>query len=216
MKAKTLQYELTSLDKLIPYARNARTHSGEQVAQIAASIKEFGFLNPVIIGDDGTIIAGHGRVLAARQLGLDKVPTLNASHLTDAQRRAYILADNKLALNAGWDFDMLRIEIDELKMDNFNLDLTGFSLGEINNIFLDRADGKTDAHAEWDGMPDYEDQDPCFRKIIVNFDTQGDVDKFFELIGQEATEKTKSIWFPEKERRDLESKRWAEDALNDE
>lgn len=212
--AEKLKYDHTPVEKLIPYARNARTHSPEQVSQIAASIKEFGFINPVIIDGDKGIIAGHGRVMAARQLGLKTVPTIEAGHLTETQRRAYILADNKLALNAGWDYELLKIEVQDLQLADFNLDLTGFTQGELTSIFLERADGKTDAYSEWEGMPDFADQEPCFRKIIVSFDTQGDVDKFCELIGQKVTDKTKSIWFPEKERRDLESKRWVEDGFN--
>jgi hypothetical protein len=112
---------------LIPYARNSRTHSDEQITQIAASIKEFGFLNPVIVDGENGIIAGHGRVMAAKKLGMTELPVVEASHLTDAQRRAYIIADNKLALNAGWDDEMLRVEFDELGAMGFDLDLTGFS-----------------------------------------------------------------------------------------
>lgn len=123
---------------LIPYARNSRTHSDEQVSQIAASIKEFGFLNPVIVDGENGIIAGHGRVLAAKKLGMIEVPAVEASHLTDAQRRAYIIADNKLALNAGWDDEMLRIEFDELGAMGFDLDLTGFSLDEINALQIEQ------------------------------------------------------------------------------
>lgn len=117
---------------LIPYARNSRTHSDEQVSQIAASIKEFGFLNPVIVDGDNGIIAGHGRVMAAKKLGMTEVPAVEASHLTDAQRRAYIIADNKLALNAGWDYEILRIEFDELTEAGFDLGLTGFHESELN------------------------------------------------------------------------------------
>jgi len=121
-----------SIDLLIPYARNSRTHSDVQVGQIAASIKEFGFLNPVIIDGDNGIIAGHGRVLAAKKLGMTELPCVEASHLTDTQRRAYIIADNKLALNAGWDDEMLRLEFDELSSAGFDLDLTGFHESELN------------------------------------------------------------------------------------
>jgi hypothetical protein len=119
---------------LIPYARNSRTHSEEQITQIAASIKEFGFLNPVIIDGENGIIAGHGRVMAAKKLGMIEVPAVEASHLTDAQRRAYIIADNKLALNAGWNDEMLRVEFAELEDMGFDLDLTGFSLDEIEAL----------------------------------------------------------------------------------
>lgn len=134
--SKFPDYKTVSVDKLIPYARNSRTHSAEQVAQIAASIKEFGFTNPVLIDGEGGIIAGHGRVMAARKLGIDEVPCITLDHLTDAQKRAYIIADNKLALNGGWDNDMLRIELDELGEMGFDLELTGFSLDEIEGIEL--------------------------------------------------------------------------------
>lgn len=122
---------------LIPYANNSRTHSDEQVLQIAASIKEFGFLNPVIIDADNGIIAGHGRVMAAKKLGIDELPCIDASHLTEAQKKAYIIADNKLALNAGWDDEILRIEFDALKELDFDLELTGFSLDEIEGLEIE-------------------------------------------------------------------------------
>jgi DNA modification methylase len=133
---------------LIPYARNSRTHSEEQVTQIAASIKEFGFLNPVIIDGEKGIIAGHGRVMAAKKLGMTELPAVEASHLTDAQRRAYIIADNKLALNAGWDDEMLRVEFAELTEAGFDLDLTGFSLDEIGALQIEEIPpGLTDEDA---------------------------------------------------------------------
>ena len=112
--------------KLVPYARNARTHSDEQVAQIAASIVEFGFTNPILAGSDGVIVAGHGRLAAAQKLGLDTVPVVVLDHLTPTQRRALIIADNRIAENAGWDDAMLRIELQSLQEDGFNLDITGF------------------------------------------------------------------------------------------
>lgn len=119
---------------LIPYARNSRTHSDAQVAQIAASIREFGFTNPVLIGADGGIIAGHGRVMAARKLGMEDVPCIELGHLTPAQRRAYVIADNRLALNAGWDEDMLRLELGELGDLGVDLDLLGFSGDELQAL----------------------------------------------------------------------------------
>ena len=128
------EIEIVGIESLIPYARNSRTHSDAQTAQIAASIREFGFTNPVLIDAEGGIIAGHGRVLAARKLQLTEVPCLRLSHLTETQRRAYIIADNKLALNAGWDDEMLRIELAELGELGFDLDLTGFSLDEIEAL----------------------------------------------------------------------------------
>ena len=131
------KYKSIDIDLLIPYARNSRTHSDSQITKIASSIKEFGFLNPVIIDKDNGIIAGHGRVMAAKKLGMKQVPVLLVEHLTEAQKRAYIIADNRLALDAGWDEEMLRVEFAELADDGFNLELTGFELGEITNINLD-------------------------------------------------------------------------------
>jgi site-specific DNA-methyltransferase (adenine-specific) len=128
-----MQIKEVAVDKLIPYAKNSRTHSPEQVGQIAASIKEFGFRNPILV-DNLTLIAGHGRLLAAQKLGLDKVPTIDCSDMTDSQKKAYIIADNKLALNAGWDTAMLTIEMKELQEEGFDLDLLGFDDKELNAL----------------------------------------------------------------------------------
>lgn len=122
------------VDKLIPYARNSRTHNDEQVAQIVASIKEFGFTNPILIGADDVIIAGHGRLLAAQRMGLKEVPIVRLPHLTETQRRALVIADNKIALNAGWDEEMLALEMKELGDMDFDLDLLGFSLDELKEL----------------------------------------------------------------------------------
>ncbi|MDE5770895.1 MAG: site-specific DNA-methyltransferase [Ruminococcus sp.] len=135
MENKETKYLLTDIDTLIPYARNARTHSDTQIAQIAASIREFGFISPVIISEDNTILCGHGRFYAAQKLGLKKVPCIIESHLTETQKRAYILADNKLSLNAGWDEEMLAVELSELQAENFALCLTGFDEKEIADLF---------------------------------------------------------------------------------
>jgi DNA modification methylase len=136
---------------LIPYANNSRTHSDDQVLQIASSIKEFGFTNPVLVDDEGGIVAGHGRVMAAKKLNLKEVPTITLSGLSEAQKKAYIIADNKLALNAGWDDEMLRIEFDALKEVDFDLEMTGFSLDEINGLMPDEInEGLTDE----DAVPD--------------------------------------------------------------
>jgi DNA modification methylase len=132
---------------LIPYARNSRTHSEEQIAQIAASIREFGFTNPVIIDPENNIIAGHGRVLAAQKLGLKEVPCVVVTGWSEAQKKAYVIADNKLALNAGWDEGMLKLEFDELQDLGFDLELTGFTLGEIGKLTFDAGDGLTDEDA---------------------------------------------------------------------
>jgi len=129
-----MKIENLNVGDLVPFARNSRTHSEEQVVQIVASIREFGFTNPVLIDGDGGIIAGHGRVLAARKMGLATVPCLRLAHLSEAQKRAYIIADNKLALNAGWDDEMLALEISDLKALDYDLTLTGFDGDEIAEL----------------------------------------------------------------------------------
>src|SRR5581483_2911077 len=137
-----LQIETRPIERLIPYVRNARTHSEEQIAQIAASIAEFGFVNPVLIGADDVIVAGHGRVLAAKRLGLTEVPVIVLDHLNEAQRRALVIADNRIAENAGWDEAMLRAELAALREDEFDLDVLGFSDADLLRI-LDSIDGAT-------------------------------------------------------------------------
>ena len=142
-------------EDLIPYARNSRTHDESQVAQIAASIKEFGWTNPILLDGENGIIAGHGRVLAAQKLGESKVPTIELSHMTDTQKKAYIIADNKLALNAGWDNQLLALEFDDLKDAGYDLGLTGFSLDEINDLTPEVIEeGLTDK----DAVPDVPDE----------------------------------------------------------
>lgn len=134
MKTNELKITYQKTGDLVPYARNSRTHSAEQVAQIAGSIREFGFTNPVLVDEKNTIIAGHGRVMAAQKLGLESVPTITLAGLTETQRKAYIIADNRLALNAGWDDEMLKLEIADLKDADFDLDLLGFNDEEIEAL----------------------------------------------------------------------------------
>jgi DNA modification methylase len=147
MKPSTLQITYRPIESLIPYARNSRTHSDAQVAQIAASIKEFGWTNPVLIDADGGIIAGHGRIMAGRKLGITEAPCIVLGSLTEPQRRAYVIADNKLALNAGWDVELLKIELGDLKALDFDLSLTGFDPGELGNLLADKTNGLTDPDA---------------------------------------------------------------------
>jgi DNA modification methylase len=123
-----------SVGDLIPYARNSRTHSDEQVAQIAASIKEFGWTNPILVDAEGVVIAGHGRLMAARKLGYTEVPTIELSEMTETQKKAYVIADNRLALNAGWDNEMLTIELNELLADGYALDILGFDAKELDAL----------------------------------------------------------------------------------
>jgi len=135
MNKHTEKLELIAIDKLIPYANNARTHSDAQIKKIQASLREFGFVNPVLIDKDCGIIAGHGRVEAAKREGMTEVPCVWVEHLTEAQKKAYILADNKLAEMAGWDMELLSIELEELKELDFDIDLTGFGADELSDIF---------------------------------------------------------------------------------
>tara|TARA_R110002167_G_scaffold349004_1_gene560741 strand:- start:2 stop:1252 length:1251 start_codon:yes stop_codon:yes gene_type:complete len=144
MKSKI---EYVSIDTLIPYARNARTHSDAQVAQIAASITEFGWTNPILTDGVKGVIAGHGRLLAARKLGNNEVPIIELSHLTDSQKRAYIIADNKLSLNAGWDDEVLSVEMEELDDEGFDLTLTGFGDEELEGLLEKENTGLTDDDA---------------------------------------------------------------------
>jgi DNA modification methylase len=143
-----IQVECWPTERLIPYARNARTHSDQQVAQIAASIAEFGWTNPILVASDGVIIAGHARLLAARKLGMPEVPVIVLDHLSESQRRALIIADNQLSLNAGWNEEMLRLELAALEEDGFDLDLIGFSDDEIEALLAEEsAPGNTDDDA---------------------------------------------------------------------
>ena len=154
MSSKFPDYKTVLVKNLIPYAQNSRTHGDEQVAQIAASIKEFGFTNPILIDETGGIIAGHGRVLAAQKLKLKEVPAIELSHLSETQKRAYVIADNKLALNAGWDDELLRIEFAELEDAGFDLELTGFSVEEMDGVFFqpDFAPGSEDDQGKLDEL----------------------------------------------------------------
>lgn len=147
-KHKFPPYKAAALDSLIPYARNSRTHSDEQVAQIAASMKEWGWTNPILVDEAGMIIAGHGRVLAARKLGLTEVPVMVAVGWTEAQKRAYVLADNQLALNAGWDMSVLTNELQGLKEWEFDLSLLGFN--DLDSLLAEKTEGLTDP----DDVPD--------------------------------------------------------------
>lgn len=147
-----LEIVYKNIDELLPYVNNARTHDEMQINQIAASIKEFGFNSPIAIDNDNVILCGHGRLLGAKKLGLKEVPTVCLSHLTPQEKKAYILADNKIALNSGWDFDLLKLEFEDLKSVDFDLSLTGFSDNEINDLFndIDQKDAKDD---NFDGEP---------------------------------------------------------------
>ena len=136
----TTEMQLVPLEKLVPYANNARTHSAEQINKLRSSLREFGFINPVIIDRDYGVIAGHGRILAAKEEGIREIPCVFADHLTEAQKKAYIIADNRMAMDAGWDEELLRVEIGALQAEAFDLSLTGFDEKELSDLFKDDAD----------------------------------------------------------------------------
>lgn len=187
------QVERRPLAALIPYARNARMHSEAQVTQLAASIREWGWTVPVLVDEDGTLIAGHGRVLAGQKLGLETVPVTVARGWSEAKVKAYRIADNKLSLNADWDPTLLALEMAELRDIGIAVDLTGFSLVEIDSMLAPDSDPRR----EWQGMPDYEqDAAKAFRSITVHFDDAEAVADFARLLGVSFTDKTKSIWHP--------------------
>jgi hypothetical protein len=172
------------VDSLIPYIKNSRTHSDEQVAQIAASIKEFGWTNPILVDGTNGIIAGHGRLLAARKLGHKKVPTIELKDLTETQKKAYIIADNRLALNAGWDNEMLNIELTDLLADGFALDILGFNQNDLDEIFLPEKDELDNIYTQKVDIPTYK---PSENKPNVK-DLYDDT-KAFELIDKIKTSK---------------------------
>ena len=155
----TSEMQLVSIDKLIPYVNNARTHSAEQLNKLRSSLREFGFINPVIIDRDFNVIAGHGRILAAKAEGISDVPCVFVDYLTPAQKKAYIIADNRMALDAGWDEEMLKVEIEALQAEDFDLGLTGFDEKELAGFFDTDEDAKED-----DFDVDGELEKPCFSR----------------------------------------------------
>jgi len=163
--------EQISVDVLIPYSNNARTHSDDQVTQIASSIKEFGFNNPILVDKENGVIAGHGRLMAAKKLGLDKVPCIRLEHLTDAQRKAFILADNKIALNSGWDYDLLKVEVENLSDSDFRLELLGFDINELNTILGIEEEIKDEKEVTDDGNRNL---------LLIEFDNEIELENLFD------------------------------------
>ena len=181
------------IGELSEYENNSRTHSDEQIQQIIASINEFGFTNPLLINSDNGVIAGHGRLRAAIEAGMDKVPCIILKGLTEAQERAYVIADNKIAINANWDIDLLKFEMDDI-FESIDISLTGFSEMEFTSLFGE----SLTAMEEWEDMPEFTQKSvEAFKRMIVHFATQEHVDRFAELVKQSITAKTKYIWFPE-------------------
>ena len=174
-----MQIEMVKTVDLIPYVNNSRTHSDEQVTQIASSIKEFGFTNPILTDGEGGIIAGHGRLMAAKKLGLDEVPTIVLDGLTEAQKKAYVIADNKLALNAGWDFEMLTNDILTLKEMEFDVSLLGFGEAELEAILGADIDMSILDELDDDDVESFEEN--VRRGIQIEFEAE-DYDEAQQLI----------------------------------
>lgn len=195
------------IEDLSPNPDNPRVHTSDQINQIASSIKEFGFLNPIIVDEKNMVLAGHGRFLAAQTLGSNTVPVHKIDNLTDQQKQAFTIADNNIALNSDWDNELLWAEIKKLEENGYDLNLLAFSDIEIMpmvdpNVVLDPLE-------EWQDMPDYNQDDlKPMRSVLVHFESQADVDTFFSLIGQSHTEKTKSIWYPEQEEFTVRDRRY--------
>lgn len=157
---------------LVPYARNSRTHSDEQVAQIAASIREWGWTMPVLVDETGGIIAGHGRIMAAQRLGIEDVPTMTATGWSEAKRRAYVIADNKLAINSAWDMDLLKIEMQEIDGLGFNLELTGFDVAEMTALF-------DEPNFEPGTEGDQSEVDVPENQMLLTFETEEELQEWF-------------------------------------
>ena len=202
----SLNPQLLSVEDLIPYVNNSRIHSQDQINQVAASINEWGFTNPILIDEKNMILAGHCRLLAAQKLKLDKVPVIIARGWSEEQKKAYIIADNKLSLNSSWDKELLKAEIKQLEVDNYNLDFVGFNVEELTELFLDKEFGTTDAFDEWQDMPEYDNEDMnYYRSFKIHFNNQEDLDEFIEKTGLQITEKTRSTVYPKPERLDLKA-----------
>jgi len=189
-----MNIEQWPLDRIIPYVRNPR--KGQAVTAVKASIKEFGFRQPIVVDRDGVIVVGHTRYLAAQELRLKTVPVHVATELTPIQIKAYRLADNRTAQNATWDEELLKLELLELQESEFDLELTAFTKNNIDQILAD----SINQDDLWQGMPEFNQEDQLgVQKITVHFKTRDDVVEFTKLIGQPITEKTNNIWFPDRE-----------------
>ena len=185
-----------AIDTVVPYARNPRRNQGA-IAKVAGSIREFGWQQPIVVDSEMIVIAGHTRLAAAQSLGMDKVPIVIAENLTPAQVKAYRLADNRVSEEAEWDDDLLRLELTDLKEQDFDLVLTGFSLAEISPEMLEKEVGVNDAYEEWKEMPEFDQQDKtAYRSFPIHFKNQEAVDEFAALINQKITDRTRYIWFP--------------------
>lgn len=205
MTKLTIKYKKTA--DLVPYANNSRLHDETQLGQLVASINEFGFTNPVLLDGANGIIAGHGRVMAANVLGLETVPTIELQHLTDEQKAAYVIADNKLAQNAKWDDEILRLELQSLSDADYDLSILGFDEASLSRL-LDVSE-TADAFEEYSEAIEYENKNANpYKSLIVHFENEQDVDNFKHLIKQNFSNSAKYIYHPIQVRKETESKRY--------
>ena len=196
MSKYILHVENWSIDGVKPYEGNPRTITQQAVDKVAASLKAFGWRQPLVVDKKGVLIAGHTRFLAAQQLGMKSVPVHVATGLTAKQIKAYRIADNRTGEESTWDRDLLKLEFEELDAGDFDLDVLGF--GEAETFQLLSGGGENDPEAEWQGMPEFHQTDKtAYRQIIVNFKDDAAVDDFAERLGQSLTPKTRSLWHPE-------------------
>lgn len=188
--------------ELVPFDRNSRTHNEAQVAQLAASIKEFGFTNPILIDEANVIIAGEGRWTAAKKLNLDEVPCIVLTGLTVAQKAAYVIADNKIALNSGWNADMLHAELARLSELNYDINLTGFNDVEALNLSFELQPMEPEAtppEKDWSGMPEFaQPKAGPWRTLYVHFDKPGDFAAFSKALGIKLSSRSKATWYPKR------------------
>ena len=202
-----MKIKQTKLVDLKPYENNPRLHSELQIIQIATSIKEFGFINPILADDKGMILAGHGRFLASQRLELDKVPVVVIEGSDDEQKKALVIADNKIASNSEWDENLLWDQIRELNDKGFDISKLAFE--EVEILPMLDPNVVQDLSGEWEDMPEFsEDDKSAYRTLLVHFMNDEDIEKFKKLVKQEFTEKTKFIYFPEQENMDTEAKRY--------
>jgi ParB-like chromosome segregation protein Spo0J len=197
--------EMVRVDAITPYARNARKHPPAQIATLKKLIQQYGFTTPLLLDEKGGLIAGEGRLLAAKSLGLEEVPSMRAIGWTEAEKKAYVIADNKVSLSSVWDEDMLVMELGDLNEDGFDLELTGFGEKELEQLLSP----PTTAESEWQGMPEFAQANKqAFRTIAVHFNDPEAVNTFAELIKQTLTDKTKFVWFPQAEIETYADKRY--------
>ena len=202
-----MKVKQTKLKDLKPYENNPRLHSELQIIQIATSIKEFGFINPILADEKNMILAGHGRFLASQRLELDKVPVVVVEGLSEAQKKALVIADNKIASNSEWDEDLLWEEI--RKLNELGFDINKLAFEEMEVLPMIDPNVVSDLTGEWEDMPEFtEDDKTAFRTILVHFTCEEDVDKFSKLVKQSFTDKTKFMWYPEQENMETEAKRY--------